>query len=546
MIENNILKQSIKQVITFVKAYWFVLFAILAIIILRIPSLFDRLRGGDEDYYMAMGQHITNGRTLYIGIWDNKPPLLYLIYTFSYALFGPHLLFVRSLNLILSILALIYTYKIISLKYFNLSKIAIIVSTLVSGILWSVGWQIYGFNAENLYTPLIIIGSFYFIKFITSIKNNDNSISQIDTSQTKIFQSAQLWLASICFSLSGFTKLPSLFEVLFLTFVFSIIILKKTTFRKFLFFGSLTFGLITLPYIITGLYYLNINQLAQLYFSLYGFSNYYLQDSIKFLNISLLSWRLIITVFVLLLTTVLFWFKKISAPLFFLINIFFVEVFTIFISGFNWPHYLIQFIPAFSFFVALALYCFTNKFEKDEKKHDKKYYLTKYLYKFYGFICLVLVWFVTFVFNNYNLELSLGMRTNSNYGAFLEVLAGQRTLANWQLLDRWEVQLTDTMVPIIQKYTNSNDLIHIVASRSYLYPISNRLSGHPYPVDYQYHESLESVYNKLRASNTKLIILEKGNNNYDTFSKLVIKDYQLKETVEGKYEFWLMKASTKN
>lgn len=53
---------------------WIVLF----VSVLRIPSLFEPYWYGDEGVYMTLGLAIRRGLTLYSQIHDNKPPLLYL------------------------------------------------------------------------------------------------------------------------------------------------------------------------------------------------------------------------------------------------------------------------------------------------------------------------------------------------------------------------------------------------------------------------------------------------------------------------------------
>ena len=50
--------------------------------LLRFPSLFEPYWYGDEAIYEVLGKAINTGRLLYVGIWDNKPPLLYLFYAF--------------------------------------------------------------------------------------------------------------------------------------------------------------------------------------------------------------------------------------------------------------------------------------------------------------------------------------------------------------------------------------------------------------------------------------------------------------------------------
>ncbi|HXS15287.1 MAG TPA: hypothetical protein VN711_04105, partial [Candidatus Saccharimonadales bacterium] len=60
--------------------FWFLLAASLVFFLLRFPSFFEPYWYGDEGIYEVIGYGLTHGRLLYQGIWDNKPPLLYLIY----------------------------------------------------------------------------------------------------------------------------------------------------------------------------------------------------------------------------------------------------------------------------------------------------------------------------------------------------------------------------------------------------------------------------------------------------------------------------------
>lgn len=49
-----------------------------SVFLLRVPSFFEPYFYGDEMVYMALGQGVRQGLTLYKNIYDNKPPLLYL------------------------------------------------------------------------------------------------------------------------------------------------------------------------------------------------------------------------------------------------------------------------------------------------------------------------------------------------------------------------------------------------------------------------------------------------------------------------------------
>lgn len=72
-------KEPVKEVFRWlVKNEW--LIVILTIVaLLRVPSLHEPNRYADEDIYLTLGQGIRQGVTLYQGIYDNKPPLLYIM-----------------------------------------------------------------------------------------------------------------------------------------------------------------------------------------------------------------------------------------------------------------------------------------------------------------------------------------------------------------------------------------------------------------------------------------------------------------------------------
>lgn len=62
----------------------FKLFIVLIFVfLLRLPSLFEPNWYGDEGIYLAIGQALQRGSVLYRDIWDNKTPLLYLIYAIA-------------------------------------------------------------------------------------------------------------------------------------------------------------------------------------------------------------------------------------------------------------------------------------------------------------------------------------------------------------------------------------------------------------------------------------------------------------------------------
>lgn len=65
---------------------WLTIFLFL-VLLLRIPSFFEPFSYGDEMIYLTLGEGIRQGLTLYRDIYDNKPPLLYLVATVAGSVF---------------------------------------------------------------------------------------------------------------------------------------------------------------------------------------------------------------------------------------------------------------------------------------------------------------------------------------------------------------------------------------------------------------------------------------------------------------------------
>ena len=95
------------------KSIWFLLFISFAFFLLRWPSLFEPYWYGDEGIYQAVGLLIRSGAPLYSGAWDNKPPLLYLLY----ALFNSDQFLIRFVSLIFGIVS-IWVFYLLAKRLF--------------------------------------------------------------------------------------------------------------------------------------------------------------------------------------------------------------------------------------------------------------------------------------------------------------------------------------------------------------------------------------------------------------------------------------------
>src|SRR3989338_8700941 len=116
------------------RSFWFLLVSSFIFFLLRFPSLFEPNWYGDEGIYQVLGMAIRNGRLLYMDIWDNKPPLLYMLYS----LFNSDQFTLRLVSLVFGVLSLIVFFAL-SRKLFEEkegNKIAIF-STIIFGLLFA-------------------------------------------------------------------------------------------------------------------------------------------------------------------------------------------------------------------------------------------------------------------------------------------------------------------------------------------------------------------------------------------------------------------------
>src|SRR3990167_11223703 len=125
--------------------------------LLRFPSIFEPYWYGDEGIYQVIGVALREGRVLYSEIWDNKPPILYLIY----AIFSGEQFYVRLASLIVGIGTIVVFYYL-AIKIFK-NLYSIYFSTAFFALMFSLPVLEGNIaNAEN-FMLLPVIGAFYYV-----------------------------------------------------------------------------------------------------------------------------------------------------------------------------------------------------------------------------------------------------------------------------------------------------------------------------------------------------------------------------------------------
>ena len=272
-------------------------------LILRIPSFFEPYWYGDEGIYLAIGQALQRGAILYRDIWDNKPPLLYLIYALN-----PTLLWAKISATLFVLATVFFVYKI-SKNYWAALLTGILLSLpLLEGTIA---------NAELYFILPIIIAAYLFLK---------NKINPI--------------LIGVLFASAFLLKIPAVFDFLGLFLAWFFINKKIKPFILIF----LTFIILMTP--ILGYFYFNhaIGDFLTASFS--QNASYVAVEAGPFSKLSNpLFIKGLLVLLVVLVLFVLFSRRKISKELLFFSLWFGFSLYGALLSNRPYLHYLLQIVP---------------------------------------------------------------------------------------------------------------------------------------------------------------------------------------------------------
>lgn len=464
------------------KSFWSLLSISFLFFLLRFPSLFEPDWYGDEGVYQTVALALRNGRLLYSQIWDNKPPLLYLIY----AALNSDQFSLRLLSLIFGFLSIILFYKLAS-KLFKNSRTSVIL-TFVFALLY--GLPLFEgniANAENFMSLPTLISA----NLILNLK---------ETSQKKLLK---IFLAGLLLSVSFLIKTVAVFDLaaflIFLMFFkdnkfFSL--LKNRTYlayevKKIILFLS---GF-SIPIIITVFFFIFKGALSS-FLSATLFSNVgYVGYGNKLLigNISIPQGLL------LLKLTILFCFiaflflqrKRISVFTSFILIWFSFSLFNALFSQRPYIHYLLVLLPSL---VLLLGIIFEN---------------IKYRVLFFALFLFSLI-LISKTFGTYD-------KTISYYINFIDFIGGKKTVANYQKFFDKETPTNYEIAAFIKGSTSANDNIFIWGNNAQVYNLTLKLPPGRYTVAYHItgvKNGLSETQKSLFDKKPKIIIIMPYMNSY--------------------------------
>lgn len=485
------MKKSLSQI--FDKRPWILFLASILIIfsLLRIPSVSEPAWYGDESIYRVIGMALNHGRILYKEIWDNKPPLLYIIY----AIVNGDLYMVRLLSLISGLFSVVVFFFIAknlfkrkAAIYFSTSFFAIILGTpyLEGNIA----------NAEN-FIMLPVLLAFYLI--LTGSGNRKR----------------QYVIPGILLSIAFLTKIVAVFDlaavVCFLTFIrfFEHVSLNKRLLKKevkkltsILREEALLIVAFVIPIIIVAFYFLLIGAFPDFWSSAFSQNVGYVGYGNNFLlPMGLLLFKLFLLIFSLL---IIFRYRvSLGKTLCFILIWFSFSMFSAFFPSRPYTHYLLVLLPSFSLLLGVVL-----EYPKLRKV-----------------IVLLLVAVVVLV----KLNFSPYKNILGYYGNYFSFLSGG-SVENYQKFFDPGTHRNYELARFVNIKTTPNENIFVWSDGAEIYALSGKLPPGRYTVAYHISltaEAIEETRKAIDAASPKYIIKVKSSpevgeflNNYDLLYKI--------------------------
>lgn len=438
------------------KGFWFIFIICVFFFLLRFPSLFEPYWYGDEGVYHVLGDAINNGRSLYSEAWDNKPPLLHIIYS----ILNSDQFLVRSLSLVFGLLSVIVFYILSSRLFQNIK--ASYISTILFSILF--GLPILEGNIANTenFMLLPILVSAFFVYKSTNEKRNDSLI----------------FLGGLVLGLAFIFKILAIFDF----FAFLIFLKFANTNHSFKKLANFCIGF-SLPFLITSLYFLFKG-------NFYPYIDAVLLSNISYVghgNKFIIPQGLLIFKTLILLGSVIALLLKRNfltrVSLFILLWLFF-SIFNSFFSQRPYTHYLLLLLPSFSLLIGLIY---------QESKLRK--------------LSLFLLAFVLFVVTT---NFSFFNKTVFYYQNFVSFVTENKSLYSYQRFFDDRTPTDYEIAAYVKFHTDPEDSIFIWGDNPQVYSLSGKLPPGRYATAYHalsYKEGLEETKKALEKSNPKLIII---------------------------------------
>lgn len=451
---------------------WFLIIISVVFFFLRFPSLFEPNWYGDEGIYQTLGLAMNAGRLLYKGIFDNKPPLLY----FLYSLVSSDEFLIRAVSLIFGILAVI-TFFYLSKKLFKNEK-STYISTAIFAILFGLP-LIEGniANAENfMLFPNLLAGLLVF----KSLEIENKSLKY-----------RTLFIAGIVVGISFLFKIVALFDfaaffgfLFFTNFTkrFSDIFKPENIISEIKNLLPITLGfltpilLITLIFVFAGGF---SDFLKATFFSNIGYVSYG--------NKFIIPQGFLILKLILLLgfSSFVFYKRKVFDIPFIFVSLWLsFSLFSAYFSQRPYTHYVLVLLPAFC--LMIGLFVTNTKFSRISG-------------------VLVLSSFIAVL-----LSFGFYFQTILYYQNFISFMVGTKSVSSYQNFFDRNTPRDYEIAGYINSNIGKNDNLFVWGNNAQLYQLTNKLPPGKYAAAYHitsYKDGISNTEDGLNRSKPKLIII---------------------------------------
>ncbi len=454
------------------RSFWFLLFTSFFFFLLRLPSLFEPYWYGDEGIYQVLGVAMNNGRLLYRDIWDNKPPLLY----FVYSLFNSDQFYVRLFSLIvglISVLAFFYLSK----KLFKKEKL-VFWSTAIYAVLFGLPILEGNIaNAENFMLLPTIIAAILILK---------SAEYKIQNTKYKM-----LLLSGFLISLAFLFKIVAVFD--FAAFFVFIVLSDETFYLKNLIKIKGIFLEIkkVSPFVIS--FFLPIFIIA-LFFFLNGSLSYFLKATF-FANVGYVGYGnkliipqgfLILKLAVLALFCLFLYFKRKSfdTTTLFVLLWFAFSLFNAFFSQRPYTHYLLNLLPAFVLLLGFIFY-------------NRRLQNLSFLIALLTFVVVIKNFWIYAKFPFY-------------YANFIYYVAGNESVSSYQAFFDKGTPITYEIATFINANTAKSNSIFLWGNNAMVYKLTDKLPPGKYAVAYHitsYTDGVQNTKDALALKKPKFIVI---------------------------------------
>lgn len=429
------------------KLFWPLLLLCSLFFLLRLPSLIEPYWYGDEGIYHVIGQALNQGQLLYKDIWDNKPPLLYIIYAFAN---GDQSL-VRTFSLIVGLGSVIALY-FLSFILFKSYRITV-ASTLLYVVLFATPFLEGNIaNAENfIHFPVLLAAL-----LITKLHFQSKDIKK---------HQLLLFIAGLLFGIAFSLKIVALFDLaaftLFLFLVGLDRVSVKTLFARIRQVLPLLAGFIV-PIVYMFIYYSLQGTLVEFIEGAFagnvdyvGFENYLfgIPQGLLYLKAILLVLAILFIVFK----------RKLFSDQALLITLWVVfALFSANFSGRPYIHYVLVLLPSFCLLIGLAL--------------SKRVVLYKNSALLGAIVIGILI---LSIFPTYGVG-----KTFAYYGTTMQFLNGSIDLRTYQSFFDVKTPRDYIVAAFLKKNLKPEDTIFIWGDSPQIYTLTNKLPPYKYTVAY--------------------------------------------------------------